>query len=162
MQTRALRFALLGLVGLAIAGFFWFDLQRYLSLESLKSQRGALQAWVGSHFWLALGGYVGIYVLVAALSLPGAAILTLAGGAIFGLITGTLAVSVASTAGATLAFLGSRFLFRDWVKAKFASAPASSASDKGQPKKQLFSAVMWEMISSSSSRLLRRNKGGAH
>jgi uncharacterized membrane protein YdjX (TVP38/TMEM64 family) len=63
--------------------------------------------------------YFGIYVLVTALSLPGAAIMTLAGGAIFGFLWGTVIVSFASTIGATLAFILGRFLFRDYVQRRF-------------------------------------------
>jgi len=63
--------------------------------------------------------YMGIYTIVTALSIPGAAVMTMAGGAVLGLVAGTVAVSFASTFGATLAFLSSRFLFRDWVQEKF-------------------------------------------
>jgi uncharacterized membrane protein YdjX (TVP38/TMEM64 family) len=62
-----------------------------------------------------------VYILMAALSLPGAAMMTLAGGAVFGIVYGTVLVSFASTIGATLAFLFSRYLFRDWVQRKFSS-----------------------------------------
>jgi pyruvate/2-oxoglutarate dehydrogenase complex dihydrolipoamide dehydrogenase (E3) component/uncharacterized membrane protein YdjX (TVP38/TMEM64 family) len=75
--------------------------------------------WVESNLVLALLSYLGVYVLVTALSLPGATIMTLAGGALFGLVAGTLVVSFASSIGATLAFLASRFLFRDAVRARF-------------------------------------------
>ena len=64
-------------------------------------------------------GYGVIYVLATSLSLPGAAVLTIAGGALFGLWTGTLTVSFASTIGATLACIVSRFILRDSIQAKF-------------------------------------------
>ncbi len=62
---------------------------------------------------------MGIYIAVTALSLPGAAVLTLAGGGLFGRVVGTITVSFASTIGATLACAVSRYLLRDWVQARF-------------------------------------------
>jgi uncharacterized membrane protein YdjX (TVP38/TMEM64 family) len=106
---------LLLLVGL----FFYFDLGRYLSLEYLKQSQVRFQQLYEQHRIAVLGSYMVIYVLVTALSLPGAAVMTLAGGGLFGLVTGTLAVSFASTIGATCACLASRFFLRDWVQNKF-------------------------------------------
>ncbi len=103
----------------AVAAFFAFDLGRYFSLDFFKSQQAAIDAYYGAHPLQTVLIYFAIYVAVTALSLPGAAIMTLAGGAIFGLLVGTLVVSFASTIGATLAFLVSRFLLRDWVQARF-------------------------------------------
>jgi pyruvate/2-oxoglutarate dehydrogenase complex dihydrolipoamide dehydrogenase (E3) component/uncharacterized membrane protein YdjX (TVP38/TMEM64 family) len=102
-----------------IASYFVFDLGSYLSLDHFRSQQAAIQDWRTANPLLSIGIYAVIYIAVTALSLPGAAIMTLAGGAIFGLLWGTLIVSFASTIGATLAFLASRFLLRDWVKARF-------------------------------------------
>jgi pyruvate/2-oxoglutarate dehydrogenase complex dihydrolipoamide dehydrogenase (E3) component/uncharacterized membrane protein YdjX (TVP38/TMEM64 family) len=117
-MSRA-RIALLLLIVALVAGFFVFDLDRFLTLQALKAGREALGGWVGANTALALAAFFLVYVAVTALSLPGAAIMTLAGGALFGLVTGTIVVSFASTLGATLAFLASRFLFRDAVRAKF-------------------------------------------
>ncbi|AJE21527.1 FAD-dependent oxidoreductase [Azotobacter chroococcum] len=111
--------ALLAIILLLVAGFFLFDLGQYLDLASLKAQHAALDGRVAAHPWLAGGLFFLIYVLVTALSLPGAALMTLVGGALFGLLGGTLLVSFASTLGATLAMLISRFLLRDWVQARF-------------------------------------------
>ncbi len=104
-----------------IAGFFIFDLGRFFSLEYLKSQQAALDAVYQNNPFLTILVFFLIYVAVAALSLPGAAILTLAAGAIFGLFTGTLIASFASSIGATLAFLASRFICRDMILQKFGS-----------------------------------------
>ena len=113
---------LLALVVVAlIAAFFIFDLGQYLSIEFLKSRHQVLVDYAAENKVIALGGFFLLYVAVAALSLPGAALLTLAGGAIFGFITGLILVSFASTIGATLAFLFSRFMFRDAVQKKFSS-----------------------------------------
>ena len=102
-----------------IAAFFIFDLHQYLSLEALKSQQAAIESYRSEHPLLSIGLYVLVYVAVTGLSLPGATILTLAGGAVYGLLWGTVIVSFASTIGATLAFLGARFLFRDTVNSQF-------------------------------------------
>ena len=102
-----------------IAAFFIFDLQQYLSLEYLKSQKDALNELYSQRPILIIGAYFIIYVAFTALALPAAAILTLAGGAIFGFWTGLVIVSFASTIGATLAFVFTRFLFHDAVQAKF-------------------------------------------
>lgn len=103
----------------AVLSFFVFDLGRFFSLEFLKTQQAALDAFYAERPAAMLGGFFAIYVLVTALSLPGAAILTLAAGALFGLLTGTLLASFASSIGATLAFLVSRYLLRDTVQSRF-------------------------------------------
>ena len=113
------RYALLVLVAALVAAFFVFDLDRYLTLDALKSGQATFAGWYQHSPWLVAGAYFVIYVAVTALSLPGAVVMTLAGGALFGLWTGTLIVSFASSVGATLAFLASRFLFHDWVQAHY-------------------------------------------
>jgi pyruvate/2-oxoglutarate dehydrogenase complex dihydrolipoamide dehydrogenase (E3) component/uncharacterized membrane protein YdjX (TVP38/TMEM64 family) len=110
---------LLVVVATLIAAFFVFDLGRFFSLDALKSNREALQQWQAAHPVAVLGGYMAIYVAMAVLSLPGAAMLTLAGGALFGVLAGTIAVSFASTIGATCAFLLARFVLRDAVRSRF-------------------------------------------
>ncbi len=110
---------LLALLAALLAAFFVFDLGRYFSLEFFKSQQAAIDAYYQAHPLRTLLIYFLIYVAVTALSLPGAAIMTLAGGALFGLLVGTVVISFASSIGATLAFLVSRFLLRDWVQARF-------------------------------------------
>ena len=122
------------LVGL-MALFYTLDLGRYLSLAAIKSSRADLEAWRAAQPLLAGVLFFAGYVTVSALSLPGAAVMTLAGGAIFGLGWGMLIVSFASTIGATLAFLTSRWLLGDWVKARFgermATLDAGMARDGG-------------------------------
>lgn len=113
------RLLLLGFIAVLIAAFFAFDLQNYLTLETLKAQRASIEIYRSNHPGLVVAIYALIYIVVTGLSLPGAAILTLAGGAIFGLLWGTVIVSFASSIGATLAFLAARFLFRDAVKSRF-------------------------------------------
>jgi uncharacterized membrane protein YdjX (TVP38/TMEM64 family) len=105
---------------LAAAGlFFGLGLQRYLTFESLKANRDGLRLFYENHRLVAALSFMALYVLVTALSLPGAAILSLSAGAIFGTVVGTACAVVAATTGATLAFLATRYLFRDAVQRRF-------------------------------------------
>ena len=115
---------LLAVVALA-AAFFIFDLGQYLTLDYLKAEQANLAAQVDADPWLAAGVFFLVYVAITAVSLPGAAIMTLAAGAIFGLGMGLLIVSFASTIGATLAMLVARYLLRDQVQSRFARQLAS-------------------------------------
>jgi len=122
MKRRVpLLFLLLSLIGL----FFLLDGHRWLSLEVLREHLGALQAYQQAHPWSSiLLACVG-YLLVAALSIPGAVALTLLMGALFGLWQGVVIVSISSTLGATLAFLITRWLFRDAIQQRFAQQLAT-------------------------------------
>lgn len=113
------RLLVVSVLAVAIAGFFLAGGQRYLSFEYMKGQQAALAAWYAAHPWRTVLGFFLVYVAVAGLSLPGATLLTLVGGAIFGLLWGGIVVSFASSVGATVALLASRFALRDWVQAKF-------------------------------------------
>jgi pyruvate/2-oxoglutarate dehydrogenase complex dihydrolipoamide dehydrogenase (E3) component/uncharacterized membrane protein YdjX (TVP38/TMEM64 family) len=99
--------------------FFSFDLHQKMTLEGLKSGLVQLHAWRDAEPLQMALGYFFLYVLVTALSLPGALVLTLAGGAIFGFVQGFVLVSFASTVGATLAFLAARYVLREWVQQRF-------------------------------------------
>lgn len=113
------KMSLLAVLLAVVWAYFAFDLGQYLSLQALKTQQVAIADYQANHPFQVIGLYFVIYVVATALSFPGAALLTLAGGAIFGLLWGTVIVSFASTLGATLAFLMSRFLLRDWVSQRF-------------------------------------------
>ncbi|MDJ0808298.1 MAG: FAD-dependent oxidoreductase, partial [Gammaproteobacteria bacterium] len=113
------KWLLLIVILLIIAGFFYFDLGRFLTFEYLKSQRDQLITWRETEPLLATILVFLTYIAVTALSLPGAAIMTLAIGAVFGLLWGLVLVSFASTIGATLAFLIARFLLRDVVQDRY-------------------------------------------
>ncbi len=106
-------------VAALIAAFFVFDLGRFLTLDYLKSQQSAILDYYQSHPVQTIAVFMTFYVVAIALSIPGATLLTLVAGAVFGLIGGTIIVSFASSIGATLAFLVSRYALRDWVQAKF-------------------------------------------
>jgi len=111
---------LLALVIIAVvAAYFAFDLGRFFSLDELKARQATIEHYRAAQPLLSATIYFGLYVVVTSLSLPGGALMTLAGGAVFGLWWGTLIVSFASSLGATLAFLVSRTLLRDWVVARF-------------------------------------------
>ena len=113
------RIVIVGVILLGIAAFRYFDLGQYLTLGYIKASQTKFKELYLAHRFLVIAAYMGIYITVTAMSLPGAAVLTLAGGGLFGLIVGTISVSFASTIGATLACLVSRFLLRDWVQNKF-------------------------------------------
>ena len=113
------RLALVVAIVALVAAFFAFDLGRFFTLEFFRSRQLEIDAYVRGHPFASAAIYFAIYVAVTGLSLPGAAVMTLAGGAVFGLLWGTVIVSFASSIGATLAFLASRFLLRDWVQGKF-------------------------------------------
>ncbi len=108
-------------VGIAVILFFYFDLQRFLTLDALKANRQTLLDYYADHKLIMVAGFMAIYIVQTALSLPGAAILSLAAGAIFGSIMGTVYANIAATIGATLAFLVTRYLLRDVVLNKFGS-----------------------------------------
>lgn len=108
-----------GLFLLAVVLFFSLDAGQYLNLDYLKSERRALAAYQNNHpLQTALIFFIA-YILITGVSLPGAAVMTLAGGAIFGLVLGALLVSFGSVIGATIAFLLTRYLFHDYVQRKF-------------------------------------------
>ena len=112
-------------VGVALAAlaavllYRHFQLGQWLTLEALKASRDQLAALYQAQPLLTLGGFFAVYVTATALSVPGAAVLTLAAGAMFGLGVGWVVVSFASSLGALLAFLAARYLLRDVVQARF-------------------------------------------
>lgn len=102
-----------------VALFFLFDLERFLTLEALKANRQLLAEYYASHRIAMVLGFLTVYIAQTTLWLPGASVLSLAAGAIFGTIMGTVYAIGAATAGATLAFLVSRYLFRDTMAKRF-------------------------------------------
>ncbi len=110
---------LIAVLTIVVALFFVFDLQKYLTLEYLKSSKAFFISSYEKNPILVLGSYFLFYIVITAFSLPGAVWMTLGGGAFFGLFAGTVIVSFASSIGATLAMLIVRFLLRDWVQSRF-------------------------------------------
>lgn len=120
MSAAALKKNLLALLlALAVGAFFLFDLHQLLTLDGLRSGMDDLAALRAAHPLSLAAAFFAVYVLAAALSLPGATVLTLAAGALFGFLWGSLIVSFASSLGALLAFLISRYLLRDRIQARF-------------------------------------------
>lgn len=113
------RWALVALLVLAVSGFYALGLHRYFAWDSFRSHLDIWQAGVRQHLLLAVLVFFLAYLAATALSLPVAAVLTLAAGALFGRWLGTAVISIASTLGATLAFLSSRYLFQQWVQRRF-------------------------------------------
>jgi pyruvate/2-oxoglutarate dehydrogenase complex dihydrolipoamide dehydrogenase (E3) component/uncharacterized membrane protein YdjX (TVP38/TMEM64 family) len=126
------RLAVVLLVAAAAAAFFAAGGQRYLSLDNLKAQQAALEQWRAAHPAAAAAAFFAAYVAVTGLSLPGATLLTLAAGALFGWLWGTVLVSFAASIGATVAFLASRFVLRDWVERSYGAQ--LRAIDRGVEK----------------------------
>lgn len=126
------RIIIFAIIAAIIGSFFLFDLGQYLTLESVQSRLSDLETFRDQNFLLTAGIYFLAYVAVAALSIPAALIITLLGGAVFGVFWGTLLVSFASSIGATLAFLVSRLLLRDWVQQRFGKylAPINRGIEK--------------------------------
>ncbi|MFN3162922.1 MAG: FAD-dependent oxidoreductase [Pseudohongiellaceae bacterium] len=126
------RLMVVAVLAAAIASYFVFGLDQYLTLQFAQSRLNELENFRDDNFALAATLYFVLYVTVTALSIPGALIITLLGGAIFGLIWGTLLVSFASSVGATLAFLVSRLLLKDWVQTRFGNylAPVNRGMER--------------------------------
>jgi len=113
------RLIIAALLILAIGVFFLSGAHQWFTLETLKAYQSDFQAAFNQNPWQVAGIFFAVYVVITALSLPGATLMTLLGGTLFGLGWGLLIISFASTMGATLAFLLSRFLFRGPIEKRF-------------------------------------------
>ncbi|ENM5740320.1 TVP38/TMEM64 family protein [Vibrio mimicus] len=111
---------IIALILIAIAALLVTQFSQYLTLEVAKAKQAELASYIDAHLLQATLIYFVVYVLLTAFSIPGATVVTLLGAALFGFWLSLLLASFASTIGATLAFLSSRFLLRDWVQSKFA------------------------------------------
>jgi len=118
-RTSLKRILIAAVIAGIIAAFKFFNLGDYFTLSYIKASQQRFEILYNEHQFLVIAGYMLMYILVTSLSLPGAAVMTLAGGALFGLLTGTIIVSFASTIGATLACFVCRFILRGWVQGKF-------------------------------------------
>lgn len=103
------------------AGFYTFGLHEHFTFDEIRANAAHIKTFVDDNLLLAVVVFFLVYTAITALSLPVAVVLTLLGGALFDLVLGTSVVLLAATAGATIAFLSSRFLLRDWVQAKLGS-----------------------------------------
>jgi uncharacterized membrane protein YdjX (TVP38/TMEM64 family) len=114
--VRKTRWLVALIIATTIAAFFAFDLGRYLSFDYIQDQHAGIERMRAAHPLIAAAAFFALYVAYTGFSIPGAALMSLAAGAIFGLVWGTVIASFASTLGGTLAFLASRFLFREAVR----------------------------------------------
>lgn len=119
MSPRLKKIFLFVVLACLLAAFFLLDLNRYFTLGYIKQSRDGFAAFYAQNRILTIAIYMLLYIAITALSLPGATVMTLVGGALFGFVTGLIAVSFASSIGATLACLVSRYLLRNWVEEKF-------------------------------------------
>ena len=119
MKKGVKKIAIVAVILFIVGLFLIFDLDRFLTLSYLKDSKESFHALYKEHRLPVIATYMTVYIIVTSLSLPGATVLTLAGGALFGLLVGTIAVSFASTIGATLACLAARFILSDWVQQRF-------------------------------------------
>lgn len=113
------KLAIIVVLAALVAAYFVFDLGQYLTLAGIKALSADLAAFQQDNAIAVIAGFFLAYVVVTGASLPGAAIMTLAAGALFGVVEGTIIVSFASTLGATIAFLSSRYVLRDSIEARF-------------------------------------------
>lgn len=113
------RLLIIAALAALVAAYFFFGLGDYLTVEGIKQVAGDVGVYYERNPAQVIAGFFLVYVAVAAASLPGAAVMTLAAGALFGVLVGTIIVSFASTLGATLAFLASRYVLRDSIEARF-------------------------------------------
>lgn len=115
------RIVILLFIAVVISSFFYFDLGRYLTIESLKANQAVFAEFYASHRLGTVLTFIAIYIIQTAISLPGATILTLAAGALFGVVMAAIYVNIGATIGATAAFLVTRYIFHDSVQKKFGS-----------------------------------------
>ena len=120
----ALKIIIIAVLALGIGGFFYFDLNAYFNLATLKDSRDDLLRFTDANYAVAAMLFVAAYFAQTAFSLPGGAIMTLAGGFLFGSVVGTILVNLGATLGATCAFLAARYVLRDWVERKFGDSLA--------------------------------------
>lgn len=111
------------ILALRLAGF-----EQWLTLETLRTHRAALTAWVDAHWALAALAYVAAYIGIAALALPGAALMSITGGFLFGTVAGTLLTVIGATAGATVVFLLARSVFGDRALDRFGATATRLAA----------------------------------
>jgi uncharacterized membrane protein YdjX (TVP38/TMEM64 family) len=130
------RLLIVAAIVIAVILFKVLGLGQYLTLDYLKASQDKFSQLYGENRLTVIATYMAIYIAVTALSLPGAAVMTLAGGAMFGFWIGFVVVSFASTIGATLACFVARFLLRDWVQNRFGDK--LSTINKGIEKEGAF------------------------
>lgn len=115
------KIAVLATFILGISLFIIFDATQYLSLSYIKAQQAQVDIYVSENPLSSASLFFGLYILLATIAMPGITLLTLLAGSLFGFVYGTIIVSFASTIGATLSFLASRYIIRDLVENLFSN-----------------------------------------
>ena len=160
MRTAQSFWRVLALV-LLVGALWWLDLAQLPGLNPLRDGRDALRALVQEQPLASAALYFGIYLAVAALSIPGAAMLTLAGGALFGFGAGLLLVSFASSIGATLAFLASRHLLREGDALVLGMGPWYTPADKDLDELRRFMHAVKQLVGASGHAIFKSCPRGA-
>lgn len=119
----------------ALAAFFAFGGPKYITLDSLRDNQDVLKAFVAGNFVLAVVGFVALYAILTAISVPGASFLSIFGGFLFGLTTGTIAVVIGASIGATILFLAARYVFGESLAAK--AGPFMQKFERGLKENEL-------------------------
>jgi uncharacterized membrane protein YdjX (TVP38/TMEM64 family) len=140
MGINRKKLLILLLPAVCIGLYFWLNLGKFLTLDSLKHNRDLLAALYLGHHFAFVAGFLVIYIIQTALALPGAAILSLAAGAVFGAAMGTVYAVIGATIGATISFLVARYLFHDTIQNKFGS---SLARINGELEKSGFNYLLF-------------------
>ena len=144
VHMKKSKIVLVLVIAVIVVAFFAFDLSRFVNPDFLKQQQDSINTYYENNPWQTIFIYFSVYVVMAALSLPGAIWITLIGGAIFGVLVGSIVISFASSIGATLAFLVARFLLRDWVQDRFGNR--LNAVNQGMEKDGAFYLFTLRMI----------------
>ena len=118
----------------ALAVFFALGGPQYISLDALRENQGVMKAIVAEHYIWALVGFASLYAVLTAISVPGASFLSIFGGFLFGLTSGTVAVVIGATIGATILFLAARYVFGESLAAK--AGPFMQKFEKGLKRKR--------------------------
>ncbi len=134
-KSLAKRLMPLGIIAVALAAFFALGGPEYISLDSLKANRGALTAFVADNFVLAIAGFILAYAVLVAISFPGASFLSIFGGFLFGTLAGGSAIAVGATIGAVGIFLAARYAFGDGLSKK--AGPYMKKFEKGLKENEI-------------------------
>lgn len=129
MTGQLRRILVILLIAAVVIGVRLSPAGHFLSFENLKTEQAVLLAWVRQHTVLSVAAFICLYIAVTALSIPGAAVLTMAGGSLFGALATTIYVNAGATAGAVLAFLGARYLFGNWLHDRYGDRMAAFDHD---------------------------------
>ncbi len=134
-KSKLKRFLPLIVIAGGLTAFFALGGPKYISLDALRENQDVLKAFVADNYVLAVGGFILVYALLVAISVPGASLLTIFGGFLFGLVTGTVSVVIGATIGATIIFLVARSALGSGLAAR--AGPFMQKFEKGLKENEL-------------------------